>query len=202
MCKRRHAFPDGSLISDAASDLFGTTYQGGAFISSYTTPLTVEADRAHVQLAGTVTANAANGVLANDTDPIPNDTLIVSAVDGQATNIDRAVAGTYGTLTLNADGSCSYSANSSHALPASGVSEDIFTYTAKDGAGGVADTTLTVVVAAAGLTYVAVPIGGSATQSRNFSLRSPVLCHDGKKPPRFGSPSENGEPHVRWSEHG
>ena len=106
-----------------------------------------------------------HGVLANDIDPIPNDTLTVSAVNGQAANVGHAVAGTYGTLTLNADGSYSYSANGSHALPSSGVAEDIFTYTAEDGPGGVADTTLTVVVTAAGLTYVAVPAGGSATQA-------------------------------------
>jgi VCBS repeat-containing protein len=128
-------------------------------------PPTVEADRANATIGGTISADAAHGVLANDTDPIPNETLIVSAVDGQAANVGHAVAGAYGTLTLNADGSYSYAANSSHALPASGVGEDIFTYTAKDGAGGVADTTLTVVVTAAGLTYVAVPAGGSATQA-------------------------------------
>ena len=73
-----------------------------------------------------------HGVLANDIDPIPNDTLTVSAVNGQAANVGHAVAGTYGTLTLNADGSYSYSANGSHALPSSGVAEDIFTYTAEE----------------------------------------------------------------------
>ena len=78
---------------------------------------------------------------------------------------DQAIAGTFGTLTLNADGSYTYSAPSSDVLPASGVDEDVFTYTARRGRSGVdANSTLTVVVTAAGLTYVAAPVGGSATQ--------------------------------------
>jgi probable HAF family extracellular repeat protein/VCBS repeat-containing protein len=109
---------------------------------------TVEPDRAHVQVAGTVTANAASGVLANDTDPIPNDTLTVSAVDGQASNVDHAVAGSYGTLTLNADGSYSYVAN--HNVPSNIIAQDDFTYTASDGAGGSATSSLTITVSHAG----------------------------------------------------
>jgi len=116
-------YPVAGLINDAAGDLFGTTIQGGAngygtvfeltdtgFQVAPPTLPTVAPDRAHVQVA--VTA-AAHGVLAIDTDPIPNDTLIVSAVDGQASDVGHAVAGTYGTLTLNADGSYSYVANQS-----------------------------------------------------------------------------------------
>ena len=97
-------------------------------------------------------------------DPIAGDTLHVSAVNGQLANVGQAIAGTFGTLTLNADGSYTYSAPSSDVLPASGVDEDVFTYTASTGQGGTADSTLTVVVTAAGLTYVPAPVGGSATQ--------------------------------------
>jgi VCBS repeat-containing protein len=87
---------------------------------------------------------SAAGVLASDTDPVPNDSLIVGAVDGQTTNVGQAVAGAYGILTLNADGSYTYSAtNNNHALPSDGVGLDTFTYTAQDGAGGIATTTLT-----------------------------------------------------------
>jgi probable HAF family extracellular repeat protein/VCBS repeat-containing protein len=130
----------------------------------------VTPDRAHVSVAGTITADAAHGVLANDTDPVPNDTLSVSAVeagsvgpavqgtygiltlnangavDGQAGSVGHAVQGTYGTLTLDANGSYSYSANGSRALPSDGVGLDIFTYTAQDGPGGSATSTLTFVV--------------------------------------------------------
>ena len=67
---------------------------GSGFIAALPT---VEPDRAHVLLGHTLSVNAANGVLANDTDPIPNDTLSVSAVGGVASNVGHALAGTYGT---------------------------------------------------------------------------------------------------------
>jgi VCBS repeat-containing protein len=97
---------------------------------------------------------AAHGVLANDTDPIAGDTLHVSAVNGQAANVAHTIAGTFGSLTLNADGSYTYTASSSAALPASGVGQDVFTYTASTGQGGTADSTLTVNVTATGITYL------------------------------------------------
>jgi VCBS repeat-containing protein len=116
-------------------------------------PPTVEPDRAHVQEGHSVTADAAHGVLANDTDPITNDALTVSEFNGQVSNVGIAVAGAYGTLTLNANGSYTYVANAHEkALPSDGVGLDTFTYTAEDG-GGTADTTLTVVVTAPGITY-------------------------------------------------
>jgi VCBS repeat-containing protein len=125
----------------------------------YTTPPTLEPDRAHVQEGHSVTADAAHGVLANDSDPIPNDALNVSEVNGQASNVGIAVAGAYGKLTLNANGGYTYLATANdHALPSDGVGLDTFTYTAKDGAGGAADTTLSVVVTAPGITY----LGGTA----------------------------------------
>jgi VCBS repeat-containing protein len=117
----------------------------------------VEADRAHVQLDHALSVNAANGVLANDIDPIPNDTLSVSAVDGLASNVGHALVGNYGTLTLNANGSYSYLANHG-SLPLLGVGIDTFSYTAADGDGGTATSTLTVVVTSPGQTYV----GGTA----------------------------------------
>jgi probable HAF family extracellular repeat protein len=121
-------------------------------------PPTVEADRAHLQLHGTLSVNAAHGVLASDTDPIPNDALTVSAVDGEASNVGHALAGSYGALTLNADGSYSYLANRGGLPPPAGVGIDIFSYTASDGDGGTATSTLTVVVTSPGQTYV----GGTA----------------------------------------
>ena len=51
---------------------------------------------------------AIGNVLTNDTDVDTGDTKTVSAVNGLAGNVATAVAGTYGSLTLNADGSYSY----------------------------------------------------------------------------------------------
>jgi VCBS repeat-containing protein len=128
---------------------------------------TVVADTAHVSVAGTVTANAAHGVLANDTDPIPNGTLIMSAVDGLASDVGHAIVGSYGTLTLNADGSYSYVADQS--VPSNIIAQDIFTYTATDGAGGSATSTLTITVTQAGQTYIA-GTPGEALTSGNGSV--------------------------------
>jgi VCBS repeat-containing protein len=141
----------------------GVTYEG--FIASPNP--TVVAATAHVSVAGTVTATAANGVLANDTDPIPNDTLTVSAVDGQASNVGHALVGSYGTLTLNADGSFSYLADPS--VPSNIIAQDIFTYAATEEAGGSATSTLTITVTQAGQTYIA-GTPGQALTSGNGSV--------------------------------
>ena len=119
-------------------------YQANTEIGTPIVDPTVVADHDHVNLYQTVVENAANGVLANDTDPIPIDALSVSAVNGSVTNVGMPVQGLYGALTLAADGSYSYTAT--HALPDDGVGFDTFSYTAATGAGGQATTDLTIVV--------------------------------------------------------
>jgi VCBS repeat-containing protein len=87
---------------------------------------------------------AAGNVLANDSDP-DSDNLAVSAVDGLSANVGTLLAGTYGNLTLNGDGSYSYSADNAPAIaagPTGSHLHDIFSYTASDGRGGVADASL------------------------------------------------------------
>jgi VCBS repeat-containing protein len=93
----------------------------------------------------TLTVAAADGVLANDTDPDPGDVLFVEAVDGSAANVGVAIDGTYGSLTLNLDGSYVYDPNGG-ALPPHAVARDVFSYTVADGNGGTDTTTLTIVV--------------------------------------------------------
>ena len=96
---------------------------------------------------GKVTADSAHGVLANDTEPVPGYTLSVSAVNGLSGNVGHSVAGEFGKLTLNADGSYRYVDTAKPGdLPHKGVGEDVFTYTASDGHGGTSDSTLTIVV--------------------------------------------------------
>ena len=170
--------PFAGLTADAAGDLFGTTFTDGpadgngtAFEitdSGFIVALpTVQPDSAHVSVAGTVTATAANGVLANDTDPIPNDALTVSAVDGQASNVGHALVGSYGTLTLNADGSFSYIADPS--VPSNTIAQDTFTYTATEEAGSSATSTLTITITQPGQTYIA-GTPGQALTSGNSSV--------------------------------
>jgi VCBS repeat-containing protein len=113
------------------------------------TPLT---DIAGVEKNGSISVAAALGVLANDTD-VDGDLLSVSAVNGSAGNLGTGVAGKYGTLTMNADGSYGYVANTtSGALPAKGAAQDVFTYQVSDGQGFVTQT-LTVTVYEKGQTY-------------------------------------------------
>ena len=85
----------------------------------------------------TENASVSGNVLANDTDA-ENDPLTVTDAG--------TYEGTYGTLTLNADGSYTYVPNAAaNGLAAGEVGEDVFTYTASDG--GASDTaTLTVTV--------------------------------------------------------
>lgn len=130
-------------------------------VTGYTVPIPiVEADWAHVQEYHSLTVNAAHGVLANDTDPIANDTLSVGAVNGQAANVGHALAGNYGTLTLNDNGSYSYLANHT-GLPLCSVGIDTFSYTAAEGVEGTATSTLTVVVTSPWQTYVGGATGGT-----------------------------------------
>ncbi|MEN5164578.1 retention module-containing protein [Achromobacter kerstersii] len=93
----------------------------------------------------TLTVDAANGVLTNDTDP-DGDTLTVSQVNGNAANVGAAIAGSNGgTFTLNADGSYTFNPGSAfNSLAASQTTTSSITYTVSDGEGGFSSATLTV----------------------------------------------------------
>jgi Ca2+-binding RTX toxin-like protein len=74
-------------------------------------------------------------------------------VNGSAASVGTAVVGTYGTLTLNADGSYVYVANKG-SLPAQIVAQDTFGYTVADGHGGTDTSTLSIVVFDPGVNYL------------------------------------------------
>ena len=83
-------------------------------------------------------------VLTNDTDVDSGDTHSVTAVNGLLANVGADVAGTYGTLHLNADGSYTYTLDNTKASVqalAQGASvTDVFNYTKlRGGAGGFFD---------------------------------------------------------------
>jgi len=103
----------------------------------------------------TLSVSAANGVLANDTDPDVHDNghLGVSAVDGSGANVGHSIAGTYGSLTLNVDGSYVYVANQG-SLPAKIVAQDDFQYTVSDPHGGTDTADLYIVVFNPGTNYI------------------------------------------------
>ena len=138
------------------------------------------ADTATVMEDATVAATTrAAGVLGNDTDPDAGDaaTLIVTGAHagtgvGTNTAAGAAVAGTYGNLTLAADGTYSYSPSNAaaQALVAGETENDVFTYTAQDTSGAVFSNSLTFTVTGASETFTS---GGqesqtSANQVHNF----------------------------------
>ncbi len=93
-----------------------------------------------------------------------NDTLVVSAVrvgstegSGTAGTLGQALTGTYGQLTLNANGSYSYVANqdAADALDAGDTATDVFNYTVSDGNGGTDIATITITILGANDTPVA-----------------------------------------------
>jgi VCBS repeat-containing protein len=130
-----------------ASDGHGGTTNSSIAFTVDRAPTTAS-DSAGALRGATVTATALTGVLHNDSDP-DGDTLTVTAIKNAANTsgtVGASLAGTYGHLTLNADGSYSYIANTTAAIDAAATGShptDVFTYTASDGQGGTATATLT-----------------------------------------------------------
>ena len=122
--------------------------------------------------------SAAKGVLANDSNPDIHDHLTVGAVDGTAANVGHAIKGTYGSLTLDSDGSYVYTANNG-SLPSQIVAQDKFTYTVSDGHGGTDTSTLTIVVSDPGTRYLSgentTLIGGNGKDVLDGSTGHDVL---------------------------
>ena len=114
---------------------------------------------------GTAGTNPTGDVLTNDTDVDLADTRTVSAIHtGSATGTtgDSVVAagtptskaGTYGTISINADGSYTYAVDNTNAavqalLPSSAALTDTFTYTVRDVTGATSQATITVSVTGA-----------------------------------------------------
>jgi VCBS repeat-containing protein len=91
----------------------------------------------------------AGNALSNDTDPDSADTLSVSAIGGGTPGVP--VAGSLGSLTLQADGSYSFVPNgtSAVALGAGVTATDTFSYTVSDGKGGFDSATITITLTGA-----------------------------------------------------
>ncbi|MDG9925675.1 MULTISPECIES: VCBS domain-containing protein [unclassified Pseudomonas] len=108
----------------------------------------VEAGGVNNQTPGT---NPSGNVLSNDGDP-DGDSLSVSAISGGT--VGQALIGTYGTLTLNANGSYTYVVNNNlpavQALRLSGNQlNETFNYTVRDSRGGTSAAQLMVVISGA-----------------------------------------------------
>jgi VCBS repeat-containing protein len=123
----------------------------------------VSAVNLDVAAGATVTTNATHGVLLGVNAPV--DALIVTAVDGSSTNVGQAVTGTYGALTLDADGSYTYTANSA-SIPYS-AAEDNFTFTVTDADGNTGSATMSELVYSPGSTLYIGTSGAPLTEGNN-----------------------------------
>jgi len=147
----------GSSVSDSDTEPV-TILLNGANDAPMAAP-----DTNGIAKGSTLTVETAGNLLSNDTDPDINDQgdLFVSAVGGVAGDVGGAVTGTYGTVTIFADGSYTYVANKG-GLPSKIVAQDVFTYTVSDGSGGTDTETLSIVVFNPGTDYV---VGRNTTLS-------------------------------------
>ncbi|TAK74984.1 MAG: tandem-95 repeat protein, partial [Aquabacterium sp.] len=127
----------------------------------------------------TLTISAANGVIQSgasaagrDTD-VDGDTLSVSAVSFGATTgtVGSALAGAYGSLTLNANGSYSYVPGAAaQALDDGEFATETFSYTVSDGHGGTSTTTLTITLIGSNDGPVAVADSGSLAEDTTLTF--------------------------------
>ena len=137
----------------------GNTGAGGALSDSDTVAITINpindapianADTGSAIEAGAIPGgNATGNVLANDTDVDAGDTKTVNAVNGLAANVSVPIAGTYGTVTLNGDGSYTYVVDNANAFvqalnAGSTPLTESFDYTVTDTAGATSLSTLTI----------------------------------------------------------
>ena len=154
--------------SDTVTDVFVYTVSDGTATDTANLTITVTGvndtpsatnDTDSVNEDDTVTKTGSqDDVLNDDTDPDDSASLSVSAIQpsgGSSSTVSSgttysngtSVTGTYGTLTIGADGSYTYVADQSAAddLDASDTATDVFTYTLSDGSA--TDTaTLTITV--------------------------------------------------------
>jgi VCBS repeat-containing protein len=148
----RAGSPDGT---DTNTDIEFFVFSDGTFtLAQLNQPPVASADSNGVAKGSTLNVPAHFGVLANDTDPDVFDQghLQVSAVIGLPAG--QTVAGTYGSLSLNTDGSYVYVANHGN-LPSKIVAQDVFEYKVTDNFGSTDTASLYIVVFNPGVSYQA-----------------------------------------------
>ena len=120
--------------------------------------------------------SAAGNVLTNDSDVDTGDTKTVSLVNGSLANVGAAVTGIYGSVTINANGSYTYSLNNAdpdtQALAQGQVVTDQFTYQVRDANGATSSTTLTITITGTNdvpvITNAAAERAGAVTEAGNL----------------------------------
>ncbi|WP_394558358.1 VCBS domain-containing protein [Aquipseudomonas alcaligenes] len=154
---------DSANLTDLAQLTITITGVNDAPVVVNDTAQAVEAGGVNNQSPG---VNPSGNVLTNDSDP-DGDALHVSAISGGT--VGQALIGTYGTLTLNANGTYTYVVNNSlPAVQALRLSSDqlneTFNYTVSDSRGGTSPAQLFVVISGKNDAPVATNDTGTATE--------------------------------------
>jgi VCBS repeat-containing protein len=158
---------------ESAQDSFGYTASDGTASDTATLTVTVnganDAPAANDDSASTNedSAGVSGNVLGNDTD-----------VDGEALTVASAgtYVGTYGTLTIAADGSYTYTPGSgAQALDVGESAQDVFSYTASD---GTASDTANLTVTVTGLNDAPVAVDDTNATDENSPVSGNVLAND------------------------
>ena len=93
---------------------------------------------------------AVGNVLTNDTDVDTGHVLTVAAVAGLSGNVGHAVTGIYGSVTIGADGSYTYTLDNTdpdtNALAQGATATDVFSYTVTDEFGATSTANLTITI--------------------------------------------------------
>lgn len=185
----------GTLASDASVrdpytiEVTATDSRGASvsqtFVLTVSNPAPVASnDGGAVNEDATVSVTAANGVILSgsnaagrDIDPDGDSPLTVTDVragsetaTGSAVAAGNVLAGSYGHLTLNADGSYSYVADNANALKAGATAVDTFTYTVSDGQGGFDKAELSITVTGVNDPPAAADDGGSAREDARIDV--------------------------------
>ncbi|MCX7096622.1 MAG: Ig-like domain-containing protein, partial [Methylococcales bacterium] len=137
-------------------------------------------DQGAVNEDATLSVSAANGVILgvgadSDLDNAVTSLKVNAVAAGTNTPSPSAVgttiSGTYGHLTLNADGSYNYTADNANALAAGVTASDVFSYSVADPDGGVSNiTTLTITVTGKNDNPVANPDLGAVNEDAALSV--------------------------------
>ncbi len=131
---------------------------------------------------GTAGTNPTGNVLTNDTDVDAADTKTVSGVAagvvGSASgSVGSGVTGNYGSITIAANGSYTYTVDNNNAtvqgLGTGNSIDDIFTYTMEDSGGQTSTTQITVTIDGANDAPVAASIEGTAL---NYTENDPAIA--------------------------
>jgi VCBS repeat-containing protein len=158
---------------ETAQDVFSYTASDGTASDSATLTITVnganDAPAADDDTASTNedSVGVSGDVLANDTD-----------VDGEALTVASpgTYVGTYGTLTIAADGSYTYTPGAgAQALDVGESAQDVFTYAATD---GTASDTATLTVTVTGLNDAPVAVDDTNSTDENSPVSGNVLAND------------------------